>query len=152
MKVYRPEYYLSLDYRFVALPEDSDDFLLSMLKEGRIPHNETEVIITNQLALRGFFDIGDNITISAWADFWVGNEGAPPDEENYLINCTIVGIYERINVGQAKRVSEYLGIPYDIYTVASENADILTKQNNFFEILSNGFKMHLGMWGYYQLL
>ena len=152
VKVYRPEYYLSLDYRFVALPEDSDDFLLSMLKEGRIPHNETEVIITNQLALRGFFDIGDNITISAWADFWVGNEGAPPDEENYLINCTIVGIYERINVGQAKRVSEYLGIPYDIYTVASENADILTKQNNFFEILSNGFKMHLGMWGYYQLL
>ncbi|MHA1200601.1 MAG: hypothetical protein ACTSQF_14885, partial [Candidatus Heimdallarchaeaceae archaeon] len=152
VKVYKPSLYVTLDYSFVGLPEDCDDFLNTMMKEGRTPNNGTEVVITDQLAKRAALDVNDTLTISAWADFWVGGIGSPADEENYLINCTIVGIFERISVGQAKRVTEHLGIPYDIYTIASENADIITKQDNFFEILSNGNKMHLGMWGYYQLL
>ncbi len=152
VKVHKPSLFVTLDYRFVGLPDDCEPFLSTMMREGRTPINETEVVITDQLSRRAALDVNDTITIAAWADFWVGGIGEPVDEENYLINCTVVGIYERINVGQAKRVSEHLGVPYDIYTIASENADIITTQSNYFRILSEGNKMHLGMWGYYQLM
>ncbi len=152
LKVHKPSLYVELDYRFIGLPDDCDEFLYSMIQEGRTPINESEVVITEQLSRRADLDVGDTLTVRAWADFWVGVLGAPADEENYLINCTVVGIFEKINVGQAKRVAEHLEVPYDIYTIASENADIITKQSSFFEILSNGNKMHLGMWGYYQLV
>ena len=150
IRVYKP--YGSNDYSFVGLPNDCDDFLSTMLIDGRMPINETEVVITEALSLSASVDINETLTLGAWANFWVGGTGAPPGEDDYKINCTVVGIFERISVGQAKRVSEQLGLPYDIYTIASENADIITRQNNFFEILSQGEKMNLGMWGYYQLL
>ncbi|MCE7743291.1 MAG: hypothetical protein GOP50_12645 [Candidatus Heimdallarchaeota archaeon] len=142
----------SADLSFVGLPDGCDEFLDTMLVSGRLPINDTEVLITDALSTSTGVDINETLTIGGWADFWVGWTGAPADEDDYKINCTVVGIFERISVGQAKRVSEHLGVPYDIYTIASENAEIITIQDNFFEILSNGNKMHLGMWGYYQLL
>jgi hypothetical protein len=143
-KIYNPLHPVYSTYHFVSLPDTSDDFMNTMLMEGRLPTNESEVILADQLAYLTQLGVNDTMSIVAATD-------NPPDTANYLLNVTIVGIYSQINFAQAKRTTAYLGLPYDIYSIASENAYIITKQSIFFDVLSKGGKMNLFLRGYYQL-
>ena len=141
----------SYDNTFVGLPNDCGEFLDTMLTEGRAPINDTEIILEEGLSRLTNVGINETLTIGAWADFWLGWTGNPADENDYKINVTVVGIFERITLGQVKRVTDHLEISNDIYRIAAENAKLITTWNNFFEILSRSTKMHLRMYGYYQL-
>ncbi len=143
-KVYSPLHPVYLNYHFVSLPDTCDEFLETMLIEGRTPINDSEVILDEQLA--GSIEVGVNDTLNL-----VASIDNPADRVNYLLNMTVVGIYSQINLAQAKRTAAYLGVPFDVYTIASENANVITKQSIFFDILSKGGKMDLLLRGYYQL-
>ena len=143
-KVYAPGYFTYLPYQFVSLPDTCDEFISTMLIEGRSPINNTEVVIAEQLASR--IEVGVNGTLSL-----IASTDDPVDEENYLLNMTVVGIFSQTNFAQVRRTAAHLGIPYDVYVLASENAYIITKQSIYFDILSKGGKMNLFVRGYFQL-
>ncbi len=143
-KIYSPSYPVYLSYHFVSLPDSCDDFIDSMLVEGRTPINDSEVILEQRLADLTHTSVNDTLSIVASTD-------SPGDVHNYLLNTTVVGIYAQINTAQAKRTAAYFGVPYDIYTLASDNSYIITKQSIFFDIISKGGKMNLLLRGYYQL-
>ncbi|MCE7748997.1 MAG: hypothetical protein GPJ51_11405 [Candidatus Heimdallarchaeota archaeon] len=142
--VYAPGYFTYLPYQFVSLPDTCDEFISTMLVEGRSPINNTEVVIAEQLASR--IELGINGTLSL-----IASTDNPVDEENYLLSMTVVGIFSQINFAQVRRTAAHLGIPYDVYVLASENAFIITKQSIYFDILSKGGKMNLFVRGYFQL-
>ena len=143
-KVYAPGYLTYLPYQFVSLPDTCDEFVNTMLVEGRTPINDTEVVIAEQLASR--IEIGVNDTLSL-----IASTDDPVDEENYLLNMTVVGIFSQANFAQVRRTAAHLGVPYDVYVLASESAYIITKQSIYFDILSKGGKMNLFVRGYFQL-
>lgn len=143
-RIYDAGYPSYLYYQFVSLPDTCDEFVETMLVEGRTPINDTEVVILERLASNIKIGINDTLSLIASTDELV-------DEENYLLNMTVVGIYSPRNFAQTRRIAAYLGVPYDVYTVASESAYIITKQSIYFDILSKGGKMNLFLRGYFQL-
>ncbi len=142
--VYAPGYFTSLPYQFVSLPDTCDEFVSTMLVEGRTPINDSEVVIAERLASRVDIVVNDSLSLIALAY-------EPVDAENYLLNMTVVGIFSQMNFAQVKRTAAHLGVPYDIYVIASESAYIITKQSIYFDILSKGGKMNLFVRGYFQL-
>jgi len=143
-RIYDAGYPSYLYYQFVSLPDTCDEFVETMLVEGRVPINGTEVVILERLASNIKIGINDTLSLIASTDELV-------DEENYLLNMTVVGIYSPRNFAQTRRIAAYLGVPYDVYTIASESAYIITKQSIYFNILSKGGKMNLFLRGYFQL-
>lgn len=67
-----------------------------------------------------------------------------------ILPMKIVGMYERYNVAQIRKISEFLEVSNDIYSLI-ETSSILTLQTNFFHILSEGNLMNLNVRGVFQL-
>jgi hypothetical protein len=136
-------------YDFVGLPDDSDRFMQTLIYEGRVPENKNEVIISYRLSqdVSRYEQIQINDTIMVIAS----NENVGGQAYNYMINATVVGFFSPLNIAQLRKISTYLDLPNDIYSVVDEK-EILTKESLFFDFFNkNDTKLGLNIVrGYYQ--
>ncbi len=136
-------------YDFASLPDNSDEFMQTLIYEGRVPQNNNEVIINYRLAqdVSDYQPIQINDTLMVVAS----NEDVGGQVYNYMINATVVGFFSSMNVAQLRKISTYLDIPSDIYTIVDEK-EILTKESLFFDFFNkNDTKLGLNIVrGYYQ--
>ncbi len=137
------------DYDFVGLPEDSDEFMQTLIYEGRVPENKSEVIISYRLAqdVSRYQQIQLNDTLMVIA----ANEDVGGQVYDYMINATVVGFFSPLNVAQLRKISTYLDFPNDIYSIVEEK-EILTKESLFFDFFNKSdTKLKLNIVrGYYQ--
>ncbi|MBY9002064.1 MAG: hypothetical protein KGD64_14185, partial [Candidatus Heimdallarchaeota archaeon] len=135
-------------YDFVGLPDDSDEFMSTLIYEGRVPENKSEVIISYRLAqdISRYqqVQINDTLKVIASTNYVGGNF-------DYMIDATIVGFYSPLNVAQLRKICTYLDLPNDIYSIVEEK-EILTKESLFFDFFNkNDTKLGLNIVrGYYQ--
>ncbi|MCK5303731.1 MAG: hypothetical protein KAJ72_00665, partial [Candidatus Heimdallarchaeota archaeon] len=137
------------NYDFVGLPDDSDELLQTLIYEGRVPENKNEVVISYRLSqdVSRYQQVQINDTLMVIAS----NTDVGGQVNNYMINATIVGFFSPLNVAQIRKISTYLDLPNDIYTIIEEK-EILTKESLFFDFFNkNDTKLGLNIVrGYYQ--
>lgn len=129
---YKPYAYLR------TLPEHTEDLLPIKLTEGRLPKNETELLIPTHLRHNGKvnWEVGDTVTLSVGQRTSGGftlNQGNPysPDDPEELIRTQtrtykIVGIMERFPY----RLEDYESPGYTFFTCASD--DVVTSDYDVF--------------------
>jgi len=137
------------EYEFVGLPDDSGEFIQTLLYEGRVPENKNEVVISYRLAkdISSYQEVQINDTMMVVAS----NVQGGGQVHDYLINATVVGFFSPLNVAQIRKISTYLDLPNDIYTIIEEK-EILTKESLFFDFFNKSdTKLGLNIIrGYYQ--
>jgi len=137
------------DYNFVGLPDDCDEFLQTLIYEGRVPENKSEVVISYRLSqdISRYQQVQLNDTLMVLAS----NTDVGGQAYDYMINAKIVGFFSPLNVAQLRKISTYLDLPNDIYSIV-EGKEILTKESLFFDFFNkNETKIKLNILrGYYQ--
>ena len=133
---------MTQDYRMTGLPDTTDDYFSSIITEGRAPQNSNEILIRGDVARLAHVEINDTFSMIA------SREDVGSEVQDYLLQMKIVGIFERYNVAQIRKISEFLDVSNDIYSLIETSA-ILTLQTNFFHILSEGDRMNLNVRGVY---
>ncbi|MHA1222470.1 MAG: hypothetical protein ACTSSG_04265 [Candidatus Heimdallarchaeaceae archaeon] len=142
VKIYAPGYYLSLGYRITALPDDSYEYLTSIVYNGTPPVGDYDVIISDQLSRRIDLEINNTLNLIGSAE-----SGANVD----IFSMNVSGIFAQLNIAQIRKLSSYLNKPNDIYQLI-EHSDIITTESNFFRILSSKGRMNLNILGFYQIM
>ena len=94
----------SLPYSFAALPDNAEEFINNTLFEGRLPQNDSEILVSGRFSSLFDIELNDTITLIG------SNSKLYSGEEQYYFNATVVGIYADLTVSQIRRLSKYFSI------------------------------------------